>query len=182
MRILLVLLLVSFAACTSSGSSRSSTTAADGTTAPRGEAIRMTVRDYRSSARFELVSQALVGALEQYSTLAPDASRKVQDDELMTALRDYLEGEGWSELAQRGKAPELTDGAKAWTLEVEDARGARFVLATPETPKADMQRMRALLDAVLATYNETQGWQAVDIKARTGEDYFQRQQPTVKKP
>lgn len=178
MRILAAFALCVAAACTSSGgSSRSSES-----TAAQGESVRLTVRDFRSGAQFELVSQSLVSALDQYSKVAPDASRKVQDDELLTALRDYLEKEGLAELAAPGKAPGFSSGTKAWTLEVEDASGVRHLLATPQTPAEDMKRMRSLLDAVLATYNETQGWQAVDIKAKHGEDYFNRQRPTVKKP
>jgi hypothetical protein len=173
------------AACTSSGGSRPADgepSAAPSRAPATAESVRMTVRDYRSGASFELVSQAHTAPLDQYSKVAADASRKVQEDELMRALRDYLEDQGLARLALPGAAPALAAGSKAWTLEVADARGVRHVVATPETPAEDMKRLRALLDAVLATYNETQGWQAVDLRSRRAEDYFNRQQPAVKKP
>jgi hypothetical protein len=183
MRSLTILVLLLIAACTSSGGA-SSTSASPAATAPakQGQPLRMTVCDYRSGAVFELVNQSHTSAVEQYSKLAGSASRKVQDDEIMSALRAYLDDQGFARLSQVGKAPTYTKGAKAWTLEVADAHGERFLLATPQTGADDMQALRTMLDAVLATYNETQGWQAVDIKAKRGEDYFNDQRPAVKKP
>lgn len=183
-RTILLLALCLSGACTSASGGPDASGATDSNSAGKsqGEAVSMIVTDYRSGAVFELVSQAHTAALDQYSKVAADASRKVQDDELMTALRDYLVDEGLDELAQPGKAPRLAKGAKAWTLEVSDAKGARHVIATPQTSADDMKRMRTLLDAVLATYNETQGWQAVDIKAKRGDEYFEQTRPTGKNP
>lgn len=181
MRLSILLLALCLAgACTSSSGSRPSSS--DPAAAQAREPVRMTVADYRSSAVFELVNEAHTSAIDQYSKVATDAARKVQEDELMLALRDYLEQEGLSKLAQPGKAPTFAKGTKAWTLEVDDARGLRHLVATPSTPPEDMKKMRGLLEAVLATYNETQGWQAVDIRAKHGEDYFNQQRPAVKNP
>jgi hypothetical protein len=166
--------------CTSSGAPRQAASAS--TEASKGEAVRMTVADYRSGATFELVNQAHTTAIDQYSKVSTDASRKVQDDELMFALRDYLVDEGFDDLARSGAAPALAHGTKAWTLELADGKGARHLVATPETSADDMKAMRKLLEAVLATYNETQGWQAVDIKSKRGEDYFQGKRSTGKNP
>ncbi|MBI5432558.1 MAG: hypothetical protein HZA52_06990 [Planctomycetes bacterium] len=181
MRLSILLALCLAGACTSSGGERPSSSDSAAAAQAR-EAVRMTVADYRSSAVFELVNQAHTSAIDQYSKVATDAARKVQEDELMLALRDYLEEEGLSKLAQPGKAPTFAKGTKAWTLEVDDARGLRHLVATPGTPPEDMKKMRGLLEAVLATYNETQGWQAVDIRAKHGEDYFNEQRPAVKNP
>lgn len=169
------------AGCTSSGApNRASADSA--ATAAKGESVRMTINDYRSGATFELVNRSHTDALDQYSKISSSASRKVQDDELMTALRDYLEDEGFEKLAHSGSAPTFSKDTKAWTLELADAKGTRHVVATPQTPIEDMKAMRKLLDAVLATYNETQGWQAVDIKSKRAEDYFRAKSSSGKNP
>ncbi len=176
--------LAALAACSSPRGSTSApqagdTTADSSATATKGDPLRMTVTQFQNGAVFELVNRSHSDPVEQYSTVRSDASRKVQDDKLMAALRDGLRDNGYDKLAHSGRAPALATGTRAWTLEIESKDGTSYILATPETPADTLKKMRELRDAVIEVYNRTQGWQSVEIK--DGKLPFQQTQIGEKK-
>lgn len=179
LRFLACVLVSCLAACASSSRPASSADA----NAPAGpsQSVRLAVTDFRTAATFELVSESHTGYLEQYSTVRNDASRKVQDDEVMTALRAYMRERGYDRYARSGRAPALERGAKAWVLEADGPDGPTHALVTPSTSGDELQTLREIREVVLEAYNRTQGWQAVEVK--DGQLPFKKPEfPGQKKP
>lgn len=153
-----VLALVAFfAGCASSGGSSAR---AD------GRALRVTFVDYRTSQRLELVNEAHTSRLEQYSEIRNDAMRKVQSDEVMGALVDYLYDEGFAERATPGPMTPGGGGRLLWGLEIVEGDGEpSHVTETKGLTAAEKQDLRQLSFAFLSTYNATYGAQAVEVQA-----------------
>jgi hypothetical protein len=147
------------AACSSTGSS-----GGDGASGGTGTPIQLTFVDYRTGARTELVNESHTSKLEQYSKTRSDASRKVQSDELIDGLVEYLEDNGFRKLAASGDPPYLTGGQFYWTLQLIEPERRCYVAEGRNTTLADKQRLRAFSQAFLGVYNLTDGWQAVEVK------------------
>ena len=129
-----------------------------------GEALRVGYIDYRNQTVLELVSTAHTDRLEQYSQIRANASRKVQSDEVMTALVEYLDDNGFGELAQPGPAPFQGDGHSVWSLEIERPGGLSHVTYPIGLPADQKQRYGLLWQTFLDTYNATYSLQAVEMK------------------
>lgn len=158
------------AACASSSSSKAGVAAGSGKT---GKSISMTLVDYRSGTRLELVNASHTDPVEQYSTARADASRKVQTDDLMDGLWDYLRDQGFERDAKNGNAPTVTPGAKGgyrWSLQVTRPEGTSYVGEADNAADKDRKRLLVFKKAFVDTYNATQGWQAV--KVQPGEQPF----------
>jgi hypothetical protein len=135
-----------------------------------GPALRVTYLSYTTGQRLELVSEGHTSRIEQYSEVRPDASRKVQTNEVMSGLVEIVDDHGFAKYAAEGPLPADGGGVYTWALEVDGPDGARHVLAhaglVPEAAK-DLQRyMLAFVD----TYNATYSLQAVE--AKPGEEVF----------
>jgi hypothetical protein len=131
--------------------------------------------DYRSAQKLELVNESHTGRVEQYSKVGETANRKVQSDDIVDALIEHLDDEGYSKLAQAGHAPAKGDGRWLWSLEIERASGTTYVAMPSGLSTEQKAPYRALWDAFLATYNATYGLQAVKVKA--GETPFKAPEP-----
>jgi hypothetical protein len=166
-------LLFLLAACGSSG------TAAAGEREPpqagrpavTGKPMRIAFRDFRSGQDLELVNESHTAPTELYSTILTSAVRKVQTDEVVEALYDYLEEKGFESHARSGAIPAAQDGQAIAGLEVEDGRGRRHWLATRAQDKAEKTAVFECAKAFVDTYNLTYALQAV--KLAPGEDPFQ---------
>jgi hypothetical protein len=166
-RLLLLAPLLLLAACSSQ---RSGTTSSD-PNAPEqkptpGEPVRMTVYDYRTPIQFELVNQSHTTKVDQYSKVRKleEASRKVQEDEVMAALLVWENDNGFQKFAQQGSAPALRSGMRTWALEIETPAGTRYIMEASTASVEDKKQMRKLRDAVIEIFNNTQSWQAVDVQ------------------
>jgi hypothetical protein len=158
-QLLYALIVGGLAACSSTGSD-------DGDEAPaeKGTPILLSFVDYRTGARSELVNESHTSKLEQYSKPRSDAARKVQSDELVAGLVEYLEDNGFRKLAASGDPPYLTGGQFYWTLQLVEPERRCYVAAGRNTSLADKQRLHAFSQAFLGVYNHTDGWQAVEVK------------------
>jgi len=155
---------LSFAGLALSCSSSGAAGGADEAGGAKGEPLQLIFVEYKSGARMELVNESHTSKLEQYSQVRTDASRKVQSDEMISALVDYLEDNGFRKLAVPGDPPYLTGGQFYWTLQLVEPDGQAYVAEGRTTSPADKQRLRVFSQAFLSTYNYTQGWQAVEVK------------------
>jgi hypothetical protein len=124
----------------------------------------MTFVDYRTGAKLELVNQSHTDALELYSTPRADAARKVQTDELMIDLWDFLRDSGYGSFAVEGAAPPVQSKAFLWSLEVEGQHGFSHVREETTLPDDKKEELRRLSYGFLQTYNATQGWQTIETK------------------
>lgn len=172
-------LLLACSACASSKSdeSEASSAVAD---AAAGVPVRVAVLEYQHSVRIELVNNSHTDKLEQYSEIRPDASRKVQDDDVMAALLEYLDQEGFSRLAVPGLAPAMGSRLTTWALEIETPTSKRHILGSALTIAEDKREALKMKTAVVQLFNATRGWQAVQIQ--DGKLPFQSTTPPVKRP
>ncbi len=133
-----------------------------GAEAAAGEPLRLTFVDHRTHQVCELVNQSHTDRLTYYSTPRGDASTKVQEDEVMRDLLEWLEDHDLDDYAVAGPAPRM-GGGTFWTLEIEGPGGIVHVTETQATPVEDKEGLRQLMQAVLQTYNVTPGYQAVSV-------------------
>lgn len=168
---LLALLALLAAACTAPASRKPGRT---------GEPVRVAFIDYRSARRLELVNESHTERLEQYSQVRADASRKVQTDEVMAALVEYLDANGLGERAQVGPAPAVPPSGSglSMAIEVEVGGATSHVPAYRDMAAGDKERVRVLAAAILDTYNATYSLQAVE--SRPGETPFETPKPPAR--
>jgi hypothetical protein len=136
-------------------------------------ALRVTLRDYRNGQRFELVSESHTSALELYSQKRGSASTKVQSDEVMQGLVDFLRDQDFDRHAAPGKAPLQAQGGYTNALEVDRAGQVMHMLGGTAVPAAEQKVLAVCRANFLLLYNETDSWQTVDNRA--GEGVFQTQ-------
>ena len=154
-----------------------SSSASDGPARPQ----RVAWIDYRSNVRLELVNETHTGRVEQYSTARKDASRKVQTDEVMSGLIDFLHEKGFEKRARPGPMPLGSDGQSVMALEIDDAGAVEHVLGWRGMPDDERTSLMAMAQGFAEIYNATYGLQAVEI----GQDESPFENPvgpTNKKP
>ncbi len=151
-------------------------------TQPKGPAYLLRMVDYRSGARFELVNPSHTTAVNQYSTVRSDPSRKVTDEAWMTGLVEYIKDQGWSKDEKRGSAPTVAKDSLRWSLELTGPGGTSFVAEPMDAKGSQRTRLRTIQKAFLDTYNATSGFQAV--RTESGKPPFKvpdyQQQPSKK--
>lgn len=138
-------------------------------------ALRVTLRDYRNGQRFELVSESHTSAIELYSQKRASASTKVQSDEVMQGLVDFLREQDFDRHAAPGKAPLQAQGSYTSALEVDRAGQVTHLLGGKAVPAAEQKVLSVCRANFLLLYNETDSWQTVDN--RSGEGVFQSSPP-----
>lgn len=148
--------------------------------AASGVPVRVAVLEYQHSVRVELVNNSHTDKLEQYSKIRPDASRKVQDDDVMAALVEYLDQEGFERLALPGLAPAMGSRLTTWALEIETPTSKQHILGSALTTAEDKRLALKMKTAVVQLFNVTRGWQAVQVQ--DGKLPFQGTTPPVKQP
>lgn len=131
---------------------------------PKGPAYLLRMVDYRSKARFELVNHSHTTPLAQYSKKRPDPSRKVASDEWMTGLLGYFRENGWDKEVRDGAAPAGANGSLLWSLELVGPDGTTHIAEPTNATGSQRTRLRTLWKAFLDTYNQTPGYQAVEIR------------------
>jgi len=131
-------------------------------------ALRVTLRDYRSGQRFELVSESHTSALELYSEKRASASTKVQSDEVMQGLVDFLREQQFDRHAAPGKAPLQAQGGYTNALEVDRAGQVMHMIGGKSVPAAEQKVLAVCRANFLMLYNQTDSWQTVDNRAGDG--------------
>ena len=150
------------AACSSTGGSGGRSSSGDGA---EGEPIILVYTYFQTGASMELANESHTNRLNQYSEPRSNANRKVQSDDLMKDLIDYLDAKGFSKEAIQGDPPYMTGGDLSWTLQLERPSGKSYVAESKTSSTREKRRLRIYSQAFLSTYNATQGWQAVKIES-----------------
>ena len=173
MRSLLFIALIALVSCSS--------TASSGSTSANGP-VRVTLTQWRDGQYFELVSDSFTSKVESksrvevYSTVRPDAQRKVQADEVIDELLVFFAEHGFDELSTAGHAPapKIQQETGGWTIEVEDAKGLRFALTVGRNSE-DKVELLMMIQAFFEIWNNTFGLQSVDLQP--GDSPFKRATP-----
>jgi len=149
------------ASCASSGSSPSGD----------GANVLVVLHDYKNGQRFELASESHTDRVTYYSEERPDAVRKIQPDEVMSACIGELERLGYDSHSESGRAPTLAANAVVrWGLEVESQGERRHWLVGTGSPADEWQDFQACRDFFLEIYNNTVSYQTV--RNATGKQFF----------
>ena len=142
------------ASCTSTGS------------AAPGARLRVTLVDHRAGNRFELVSESHTSSVEYYSTARSDASRKILDDDVMTALIDELDANDFERFARSGRAPSPGGGPgrQVITRSLEIDRGGRVEHWSigQGSVGAERGKFHACAGAMLQVYSLARSYQAIE--------------------
>lgn len=150
--VLVALMPASLAGCASPSGSSSART---------GDRLRVTLKDYKSGAYWELVSESHTDRLEYYSTERTGAARKVQTDEVMDALIDELDAQGYDDHAQDGRAPSAGGEVITRALEVdENGDVTHWIVGRGVAPEA-WQRFNVCVNQFLQLYNLSASFQTV---------------------
>ena len=141
----------------------SSSCTSGGAAAGSGTPTRLLLRDFRAGVDLELVNDAFDDRLRYYSQLRDEdqTGRKFQTDEVIDAMLELLDKQGWDRYAQPGPAPR--DGASvissAFELE-RDGNTTHWKIGNGS--EAGMRRsFIEAKKAFLALYAQTAGFQAV---------------------
>jgi hypothetical protein len=125
--------------------------------------MRVTFRNYGQGARFELVGESHTDRVQYYSQARADASRKIQTDEVMDALIERLEDEGFVTHEQRGPAPDSARGGMI-TMSLEVARGgdvSHWAVGRGSDPR-EHQAFLVCMNDFVELYNLTQAYQTIE--------------------
>ena len=156
--------------------------ARDGLGATAGSPARVSLQDHRTGGRLTLVNDAhlertgVAGAnaaerrAAYYSTTRRDAATKVTTDEVMDALLDHFEQEGFGRAALAGAA-QAGDAAVSQSLEVVVDGQARHMLGRRGMALEPARTFRTCRDAFVELYNQT--YQLQSVETRPGEPIFQ---------
>ena len=145
----------------------------------QGDPVRVSFRDYRTGTELALVNESHTDRLDLYSKQRSDASTKVAADEIVDALIEYFEDQGFYRSAREGRAPVRTD---EWTqaIEVETPDGAKTLLAGRASNASDAETFRESRDAFIAIYNNV--YQAQAVEATPGDELFRAPTPPTGAP
>ncbi len=142
-----------------------SSSAGEGEATGIGTPERVAYVDYRSNRTLELVNESHTGRVEQYSEIRKNADRKVQTDDVLSGLIEFMREEGFERLARPGPAPQSSDGQVALALEIEHGDRIEHVLGFKGMPPKDHESVLTLWRGFLEIYNATFGLQAVESPA-----------------
>jgi hypothetical protein len=157
----LVLVLLGAAGCSSTPSGPSP-----------GEPLRVTLLQYSTGARFELVGESFADRSQYYSQSQADQSRKFLEDQWMAQLVGFLDDEGLGDYGQAGRAPSSGGPSVFMAFEVERSGQTSCWLYGPGTEKDEAACFRVCMANFLLAYNDTNAFQTVDNPE--GSDLFRR--------
>lgn len=134
--------------------------------------VLVALRNFKSGERFELAGESHTDRVEYYSGVRGDAARKVQTDEIMSALLGELERLGFDAHARPGRAPAIdTSEVIRWGLDVVGPTGDRhWLIGTGSTP-TDWKDFQKCRDTFLQLYNITVSYQTV--QNTEGKQFFE---------
>jgi len=94
---------------------------------------RVRFMDYRQGTVFELVNEAHTDRVALYSEVRSNTTTKVTNNEVMSALLDYLDSSGFERHARRGIAPR-TSSTLRWGGEIETGGGSIYMVVDDNSP------------------------------------------------
>ena len=144
-----------FTACSSTGSRAGGDASSDGR-------MRVTLRNYDAEQLFELVSESHTNRVEYYSQERADAARKIQSDEVMGALVDELDSQGFEDFAQPGRAPTRKNEVVSQSLEIERGDETEHWVVGKGSAASERLRFRDCMLAFVELYNLTASYQVIE--------------------
>ena len=142
------------------------------------KAARVSFVDFRLGTVLTIVNESHTDRLEFYSQERTDTSTKVASDEVLGALIEYIDEQGFGKFARGGPAPSQSDD---WTqsIEVSDGDGARHMLVRSGVTADQASTFRGSRDAFISIYNNV--YQAQAIQVDPGEQPFKQAVPPSRK-
>jgi hypothetical protein len=158
-----VLLVALMAACASSPD----------TTGPTEEShfgnVLIRFRDFRGSeTQLALANESTLDRVDYYSAERSNAGLKVTSDEIMNALVEVFENEGFWEAARPGEGPldarAPTEGNQSLhgLLSVKTGERSGWITFRKGLAKNELELFGDLSQAFIAIYNSTAGYQRID--------------------
>lgn len=145
--------------------------AACASTPPRSAfAGRVTLLAYSDEFRIELRSESHTSPVDFYSTRRSAADTKIASDEILQALVEYLDQNGFADHAANGPAPTTAPSGVTRALEVEVDGSVRHLLAGNAVPRESSVTLHKLTRNVFDIFNKVQAFQQTDAEA--GSDVF----------
>lgn len=142
------------------------------TTAPTEEShfgkVLVQFRDFREGgASLSMANEAAVDRVDFYSKLRSDAGVKIGSDEIMNALVEVFEEEGFWDAARPGSAPTsmgATEGGQPLhgVLSVEAGGKEGWITFRKGLAKDELKLFQTCSQAFIAIYNSTAGYQRID--------------------
>ncbi len=125
-----------------------------------GDALRITLRDYRVGQRFEIVSRSHTDPVAQYSRRVDDPARKVEEDVVVAKTIEHLASQGFEEFAQVGPAPRAGGFTKAF--EIEGPGGTMHFVVGPGSTAEQQRAMATMARDFIQLYSAIPAFQTVD--------------------
>lgn len=140
-------------------------------------AIRVTLHDYGAAQRLELASEGHTDRVRYYSEARHDASRKVQTNEVMQALVEELNRQGFARYGVAGRAPSSGSSVISRALEIEtDGVTSVWAVGSGSATAIDEKKaFHAAMAQFVDLYNLSASYQTIENPA--GRDPFQAPTP-----
>lgn len=131
---------------------------------PHGEPQAVRFTDFRSNLRLALVNESHTDPGDQYSQRrkASEATTKIGHDEVVAALVERFEEQGFFKTAQAGPAPAAAAGTWTMTLEVERKGGLFHMALAPASSAKEREVFGKCRTDFVTLYSNILGLQAVD--------------------
>ncbi len=152
------------AACASSPRSD-----APSATAGKGEPVRLTMHQAHGDRVFELVNEAHTDPVGYYSEKRSSNARKIQNDEIVAELLDYLRDNGFDRWSTPGAA--FPADQVSWTLELETPAGVSHVAWVGGKDRRELEDLVNIKMGFLGIYNATGSAQSTRLEP--GENPFE---------
>lgn len=142
------------------------------TTAPTEDShfgnVLIQFRDFRpGGALLTMANEAAVDRVDYYSEMRSSAGVKVASDEIMNALVEVFEDEGFWDSARPGNPPENTNATEAGmalhgVLSIEANGKKGWITFRKGLTKDELELFQTCSQAFVAIYNSTAGYQRID--------------------
>jgi hypothetical protein len=130
---------------------------------PHGEPQAVRFTDFRSNRHLALVNESHTDAAEQYSQQRKleDSMTKIGHDEVVAALLERFESNGFFKVAEEGPAPQAGVGVWVMTLEVERKGGLRHLSLGASSSVKEREVFSHCNADFIQLYSDVLGLQAV---------------------
>ncbi|MBK7641485.1 MAG: hypothetical protein IPJ19_00305 [Planctomycetes bacterium] len=131
---------------------------------PHGDPLAVRFTDFRSNRRLGLLNESHTDPAGQYSEKRKleDSMNKIGHDEVVAALVERFEQNGFFKLAQDGPSPNAGGSAWTMTLEVERKAGRKHMSLGPASTPKEREVFNACSMDFVQLYSSILGLQAVD--------------------
>ena len=125
-------------------------------------------RDFRAGgARLTLANEAAINRVDYYSTMRDEAGVKVGSDEIMNALVEVFDNEGFWDSARLSDAPTATNASEGGvplhgvlTVEANGKKG--WITFRKGLTIKELELFQTCSQAFVAIYNNTAGYQRIN--------------------